>query len=139
MPSTATPRERRLVRETDQERTVAELAEPVIEELGFRLVRVKISGRDGGTVQIMAERPNGEMSVDDCATISRGLSPVLDAYDPMPAAYNLEVSSPGIDRPLVATGAGGSRRIRERSAATTARAMMPSIRENAMAVPRSAS
>jgi ribosome maturation factor RimP len=101
MPSTATPKERRLVRETDQEKKVAELAEPVIEELGFRLVRVKISGRDGGTVQIMAERPNGEMSVDDCATISRGLSPVLDAYDPMPAAYNLEVSSPGIDRPLV--------------------------------------
>ncbi len=101
MPSTATPKERRFVRETDQERTVAELAEPVIEELGFRLVRVKISGRDGGTVQVMAERPNGEMSVHDCATISRGLSPVLDAYDPMPAAYNLEVSSPGIDRPLV--------------------------------------
>jgi ribosome maturation factor RimP len=101
MPSTATTGDRRFVRETGQERTVAELAEPVLEELGFRLVRVKISGRDGGTVQIMAERPNGEMNVDDCATISRRLSPVFDAYDPIPGAYNLEISSPGIDRPLV--------------------------------------
>lgn len=80
---------------------MADLAEPVLQELGFRLVRVKISGRDGGTVQIMAERPNGEMSVDDCATISRRLSPVFDAYDPMPGQYRLEISSPGIDRPLV--------------------------------------
>jgi ribosome maturation factor RimP len=101
MPSTATPEDRRFVRETGQERAVADLAEPVLEELGFRLVRVKISGRDGGTVQIMAERPSGEMTVDDCATISRRLSPVFDAYDPMPGQYQLEVSSPGIDRPLV--------------------------------------
>jgi ribosome maturation factor RimP len=101
MPSTATTEDRRFVRETGQERTVADLAEPVLEELGFRLVRVKISARDGGTVQIMAERPSGEMTVDDCATISRRLSPVLDAYDPMPGTYHLEVSSPGIDRPLV--------------------------------------
>jgi len=101
MPSTATPKDRRFTQETGQERAVADLAEPVLEELGFRLVRIKISGRDGGTVQIMAERPNGEMSVDDCATISRRLSPVFDAYDPMPGTYHLEVSSPGIDRPLV--------------------------------------
>jgi len=94
-------RDRRFTRETGPERAVADLAEPVLEELGFRLVRVKISGRDGGTVQIMAERPNGEITVEDCATISRHLSPVLDAYDPMPSTYNLEVSSPGIDRPLV--------------------------------------
>jgi len=80
---------------------MADLAEPVLEELGFRLVRVKISARDGGTVQIMAERPTGEMTVDDCAIISRRLSPVLEAYDPMPGHYHLEVSSPGIDRPLV--------------------------------------
>ena len=80
---------------------IADLAEPVIEGLGFRLVRVKVSGRDGGTVQIMAERPRGEMTVDDCATISRRLSSVLDAYDPMPGQYRLEISSPGIDRPLV--------------------------------------
>ena len=93
--------DRRFVRETGPARAIADLAEPVLEELGFRLVRVKVSGRDGGTVQIMAERPNGEMTVADCATISRRLSPVLDAYDPMPGQYRLEVSSPGIDRPLV--------------------------------------
>lgn len=80
---------------------IVDVVEPVLEELGFRLVRVKVSGRDGGTVQIMAERPSGEMTVDDCATISRRLSPVLDAYDPMPGQYRLEISSPGIDRPLV--------------------------------------
>jgi ribosome maturation factor RimP len=101
MPSPAPSDDRRFTRETGPERAVADLAEPVLEELGFRLVRVKISGRDGGTVQIMAERPSGEMTVEDCATISRRLSPVLDAYDPMPGSYNLEVSSPGIDRPLV--------------------------------------
>lgn len=92
---------RRFVRETGPEREIANLAGPVLEELGFRLVRVKVSGRDGGTVQIMAERPSGEMSVEDCAVVSRRLSPVLDAYDPMPGTYHLEVSSPGIDRPLV--------------------------------------
>jgi len=104
MPSPASTKDRRFVQETGQERAVADLAEPVLDELGFRLVRVKISGRDGGTVQIMAERPTGEMTVDDCATISRRLSPVLDAYDPMPGGYHLEVSSPGIDRPLVRPG-----------------------------------
>jgi ribosome maturation factor RimP len=93
--------DRRYVREMGQARQIADLAEPVLEELGFRLVRVKVSGRDGGTVQIMAERPSGEMTVEDCAIISRRLSPVLDAYDPMPGQYRLEVSSPGIDRPLV--------------------------------------
>jgi ribosome maturation factor RimP len=93
--------DRRFARETGPARVIADLAEPVLEELGFRLVRVKVSGRDGGTVQIMAERPTGEMTVEDCATISCRLSPVLDAYDPMPGQYRLEVSSPGIDRPLV--------------------------------------
>ena len=93
----AADEDRRFVRETGPERAVADLAEPVLNELGFRLVRVRISGRDGGTVQIMAERQDGQMSVDDCATISRRLSPVLDAYDPMPETYRLEISSPGID------------------------------------------
>ena len=93
--------DRRFAGETGPARVIADLAQPVLEELGFRLVRVKVSGRDGGTVQIMAERPKGEMTVEDCATISRRLSPVLDAYDPMPGQYRLEVSSPGIDRPLV--------------------------------------
>jgi ribosome maturation factor RimP len=99
--SSASAKDRRFARETGPARAIADLAEPVLEELGFRLVRVKVSGRDGGTVQIMAERPSGAMSVEDCATISRRLSPVLDAYDPMPGRYRLEVSSPGIDRPLV--------------------------------------
>jgi ribosome maturation factor RimP len=101
MSSASANEDRRFTREKGPARAIADLAEPVLEELGFRLVRVKVSGRDGGTVQIMAERPSGEMSVEDCATISRRLSPVLDAYDPMPAQYRLEVSSPGIDRPLV--------------------------------------
>lgn len=104
MPDTETSDDHRFVRESGQERAVADLAEPVLKELGYRLVRVKISGRDGGTVQIMAERPDGEMSVDDCAILSRRLSPVFDAYDPMPGAYQLEISSPGIDRPLVRPG-----------------------------------
>src|SRR5690606_7300980 len=69
--------------------------------LGYRLVRVKISAMNGTTLQIMAERPDGTMTVEDCETLSRDLSPVLDVEDPMDAAYNLEVSSPGIDRPLV--------------------------------------
>ncbi len=101
MSSASANADRRFARETGAARAIADLAEPVLEELGFRLVRVKVSGRDGGTVQIMAERPSGEMTIEDCATISRRLSPVLDAYDPMPGQYRLEVSSPGIDRPLV--------------------------------------
>jgi len=101
MPSPATNEDRRFAQETGEERTIAELAEPVLEELGYRLVRVKVSGRDGGTVQIMADRADGEITANDCAIISRRLSPVLEAYDPMPGPYHLEVSSPGIDRPLV--------------------------------------
>jgi ribosome maturation factor RimP len=101
MSSPAGNEDRRFARETGPARIIADLAEPVLAQLGFRLVRVKVSGRDGGTVQIMAERPDGGMSVDDCAVISRALSPVLDAYDPVPGQYRLEVSSPGIDRPLV--------------------------------------
>jgi ribosome maturation factor RimP len=93
--------DRRFAKESGAEREIADLAEPVLDELGFRLVRVKVSGRDGGTVQIMAERPEGQMTIDDCATISRKLSPLLDAFDPMPGGYRLEVSTPGIDRPLV--------------------------------------
>jgi ribosome maturation factor RimP len=80
---------------------IVELVEPVIVELGFRLVRVKVSNRDGGVVQIMAERPDGTITIADCALISRRLSPVIDVNDPLPGSYYLEVSSPGIDRPLV--------------------------------------
>lgn len=92
---------RRFLIETGVAAKVAELAEPLLLELGFRLVRVQLTGRDGQTLQIMAERPDGRLSADECARISRALSPVLDAYDPVPGAYRLEVSSPGIDRPLV--------------------------------------
>jgi ribosome maturation factor RimP len=80
---------------------VAAIAEPVIEQLGYRLVRVKVSGADGCTVQIMAERADGTMMVEDCETVSRALSPVLDMADPIERNYRLEISSPGIDRPLV--------------------------------------
>ncbi len=73
----------------------------MVEDLGFRLVRVKCSGRNGFTVQVMAERPDGTIGVDDCEAISRNLAPVIDAEDPVDKAFHLEVSSPGIDRPLV--------------------------------------
>ena len=91
----------RFIRETGLARDLAELVEPVLDGLGFRLVRVEISGRDGKTVQVMAERPDGTISIDDCEAISRALSPVLDVADLVGDAYRLEVSSPGIDRPLV--------------------------------------
>jgi len=93
--------EPRLIVEPGLSARVASIAEPVIEQLGYRLVRVKISGSDGCTVQIMAERPDGSMVVEDCETISRALSPVFDVADPIERAYRLEISSPGIDRPLV--------------------------------------
>jgi ribosome maturation factor RimP len=82
-------------------RALAAIAEPVLEDLGFELVRVAVTGQNGCTVQIMAERPDGTMSVDDCAAISRALSPVLEVEDPIKGHYHLEISSPGIDRPLV--------------------------------------
>jgi ribosome maturation factor RimP len=88
----------RLSRETGPALQVAALAEPMLQDMGFRLVRVKISGP---TLQVMAERPDGTFTIEDCARVSRQLSPVLDVADVMPGHYNLEVSSPGIDRPLV--------------------------------------
>ena len=91
----------RLITETGVAARVATIAQPVLQDLGFRLVRVKVSGQDGCTVQIMAERPDGTMTVEDCEAVSRALSPVLDLEDPVERAYRLEVSSPGIDRPLV--------------------------------------
>src|SRR5215210_584068 len=94
---------RRLITETGVAARVANAAEPVIADLGFRLVRVKISGQGGCTVQIMAEREDGTMTVADCEAVSRALSPVFDLEDPVESAYTLEVSSPGIDRPLVRT------------------------------------
>ncbi len=94
--------EPRLVTETGLSARVATLAAPVLEDLGLRLVRVRVSGSAGScTVQIMAEQPDGSMSIEDCEAASRALSPVLDAADPVESAYRLEISSPGIDRPLV--------------------------------------
>lgn len=94
-------RDKRLITENGVAARVAAIVEPVIEDLGYNLVRVKVTGTNGCTVQIMAERPDGTMSVDDCETVSRAISPVLDLEDPIDRAYHLEISSPGIDRPLV--------------------------------------
>jgi ribosome maturation factor RimP len=91
----------RFIGETGLAAQIAAIAEPVLADLGFRLVRIVLSGRSGSTVQIMAERPDGMLTVEECAEISRRLSPVLDAHDPIQGQYTLEVSSPGIDRPLV--------------------------------------
>jgi ribosome maturation factor RimP len=93
--------EPRLIVEPGLPARVAAVAEPVIEQLGYRLVRIRVSAAEGCTVQIMAERPDGTMTVDDCEAVSRALSPVLDVADPIDRAYRLEISSPGIDRPLV--------------------------------------
>ena len=95
------PSGERFIHETGLAAGVATLVEPVLNDLGFRLVRVQLTGSDSQTLQIMAERPDGSMSVGDCETVSRQVSPVLDAYDPLTNAYRLEISSPGIDRPLV--------------------------------------
>ncbi len=93
--------EPRLITEPGRAARVAALAEPVLAELGYRLVRVRVSGLAGCTVQIMAERPDGTMAIEDCEAASRALSPALDAADPIEGSYRLEISSPGIDRPLV--------------------------------------
>jgi ribosome maturation factor RimP len=101
--STATTldHEPRLIVEPGLPARVAAIVEPVLGQIGFRLVRVRVSAAEGCTVQIMAERPDGTLTIDDCEDISRALSPVLDVADPIEKAYRLEVSSPGIDRPLV--------------------------------------
>jgi ribosome maturation factor RimP len=93
--------EPRLVIETGLAARIAALAAPVLTGLGYRLVRVRVSGRDGMTLQIMAERPDGSFTIEDCESASRTLSPSLDVEDPIPGGYRLELSSPGIDRPLV--------------------------------------
>jgi ribosome maturation factor RimP len=92
--------EPRLTSETGVAARIAHVAAPVLADLGLRLVRVRLSGQDGATVQIMAERADGSMSIDDCEAASQALSPVLDVDDPVKGAYRLEISSPGLDRPL---------------------------------------
>lgn len=93
--------ELRLVEETGVAARIAHIAAPVLQGLGFRLVRVKLGAQHGTNVQIMAERPDGTMSIEDCESASQALSPVLDLEDPVSQEYRLEMSSPGIDRPLV--------------------------------------
>jgi len=82
------------------DRRLAEIVSPAIEGMGFRLVRLRLMGGKRITLQIMAERPDGTMEIDDCAELSRTVSAVLDVEDPIEREYTLEVSSPGIDRPL---------------------------------------
>ena len=93
--------EPRLITETGLDQRVADIIEPVIVPMGYQLVRVRMSGQNGLTLQIMAERTDGTMTVEDCEEISKAISPVLDVEDPIDKAYHLEVSSPGIDRPMV--------------------------------------
>jgi len=91
----------RFIREAGLAARVADLVEPALLDRGFRLVRVAVSGGEGKTVQVMAERADGTLSIKDCEAISREISPLLDVHDPIAGSYRLEVSSPGIDRPLV--------------------------------------
>lgn len=77
-----------------------ELLDPVAEAAGYEIVRLRLMGGADRRLQIMAERPDGHMEVSDCAALSRAISDVLDAADPVPGEYTLEVSSPGVDRPL---------------------------------------
>jgi ribosome maturation factor RimP len=90
---------------TSEDRTLIELLDPVAEAAGYEIVRLRLMGGQTRRLQIMAERPNpegggGTMDVEDCAKLSRALSQVLDAADPIKGEYLLEVSTPGIDRPL---------------------------------------
>lgn len=89
-----------LIAKTAIDRRLAEIVAPVIEDLGFELVRIRLQGGRTATLQIMADRPEGGINVDDCADISTAVSATLDVEDPLEDAYHLEVSSPGIDRPL---------------------------------------
>jgi len=89
-----------LIAKAALDRRIAEITGPVIEDLGFELVRVRLMTGKESTLQIMAQRPDGTIEVDDCGEISTAVSAVLDVEDPIVEAYTLEVSSPGIDRPL---------------------------------------
>ena len=100
-PTAIPERDDRIVVETGVAARVAAIVEPAIADLGYRLVRVRVTGQNGCTVQIMAEKPDGTMNVEGCEAVSQAVSPALDVDDPIQAAYHLEVSSPGIDRPLV--------------------------------------
>jgi ribosome maturation factor RimP len=89
-----------LIAKSAIDRRIAGLIEPVLTDMGFELVRLRVMGGKSPTLQIMAQRPDGTIEVDDCAAISTAVSALLDVEDPIAEAYTLEVSSPGIDRPL---------------------------------------
>lgn len=89
-----------LIAKTSMDQRIAAIVAPVIEDLGYELVRLRLMGGETATLQIMADKPEGGIEVDDCARISTELSAILDVEDPISAEYVLEVSSPGIDRPL---------------------------------------
>ncbi|GAA5105968.1 ribosome maturation factor RimP [Bartonella jaculi] len=93
--------EPRLFEENGIEAQVAALVTPLLKPLGFRLVRIKLLGQNGLTLQIMVERADGSMTIEDCETVSRTVSPLLDVQNVIERKYHLEISSPGIDRPLV--------------------------------------
>ena len=93
--------EKRYIKETGLETRIARIVEPVANDLGYALVRVKVTQENGCTLQIMAEDENGRFAITDCERLSKDVSPVLDVEDPIDREYHLEVSSPGIDRPLV--------------------------------------
>ncbi len=90
--------------QSELEIRILDMIEPVATEHGLDVVRVRVMGGQTPTLQIMAERPDGTMSVAACARFSRAISPVLEAEDPISTEYHLEVSSPGIDRPLTRAG-----------------------------------
>jgi ribosome maturation factor RimP len=90
--------------QSELEIRILDMIEPVATEFGLEVVRVRVMGGDVPTLQIMAERPDGSMTVAACAKFSRAISPVLEAEDPISTEYHLEVSSPGIDRPLTRVG-----------------------------------
>ena len=89
-----------MVAKAPVDQRLAAIVQPTIEGMGFELVRLRLMGGRRPTLQVMAERPDGTMEVDDCALLSRQISAVLDVEDPIEREYTLEVSSPGIDRPL---------------------------------------
>jgi ribosome maturation factor RimP len=93
--------EKRYVKETGLEARISRIVEPVANDLGYSLVRVKVTQDNGCTLQIMAEDAHGRFTIADCERLSKDVSPVLDVEDPIDREYHLEVSSPGIDRPLV--------------------------------------
>lgn len=93
--------EKRFVKETGLEQRIARIVEPVANDLGYSLVRIKVTQENGCTLQIMAEDAEGRFTITDCENLSKELSPILDVEDPIDREYHLEVSSPGIDRPLV--------------------------------------